>query len=163
MPGNDSSLLRAGERRSRLRVPLNWPVCVRAEGELIVADLRDISCGGAYCWSSRQFQTGEYVELELLLPGELDPQNRGMRLRCRGRVVRAEEIGPERYGFACIFEHYRFLADELEAGSAPSVERALAGPELRGGPPTGHGEGCGQPALEPLVLTDAGDGSHHHR
>ena len=110
------------ERRVRVRLPLNWPVCVRRNGDLILADLKDISPAGAFCWTPRSFQTGEFVELELLLPSELDPRNRGLRLRCRGPVVRSEEVTPGRYGFACSFEDYRIAPDVLQSAPVPFAE-----------------------------------------
>jgi len=107
---------RVPERRARVRISLNWPVTIRVEGErqAIMADLHDISGAGAYCVSSRRFECGENIEMEVLLPRELDSQNRGLRLVCRGSVVRSEDIRQGEHGMACVFaDHMLVSADAM--------------------------------------------------
>lgn len=112
---------RLPERRARQRIPLSWPVTVYAEGDPkpVMADLRDMSGGGAYCLSSRQFRCGDGIALEVLLPRELDSENRGLRLVCRGRVVRSDELRPGEFGFACVFHEHALVTPDATAQAPP--------------------------------------------
>jgi hypothetical protein len=106
---------RIAERRARPRISLNWPASIRTDdsgARLTMADLRNISCRGAYFTSNRLLSPGDHVEIQVLLPRQLDPVNRGLRLTCRGPIVRAEEIAPGKYGLACTFDDYTFRADD---------------------------------------------------
>lgn len=127
------------DRRARPRVSLSWRVTIRLERESVpvAADLRDISCQGAYCFTSQPFRCGEAVEIELLLPHELDPLNRGLRVNARGVVVRMEGIRPGEFGIACAFHDHtltvapaasnRATASAGDSGqSAPGVGRSAA-------------------------------------
>ncbi len=120
----------AGERRAHPRIALSWPVGIRVEGEPapVMADLRDISCRGAYCFSATPLRCGDVVVIELLLPRELDPQSRGLRVECRSTVVRVDEVQPgAEYGIACAFQDHVLRSNEAAAHAAAAGENRAAG------------------------------------
>ncbi len=121
---------RLPERRARPRIPLRWPVIVFADGDPkpAMADLRDISGSGAYCLSSRPFRSGDGVALEVPLPRELDGEDRGLRLVCRGSVARSEELRPGEFGFACVFKEHALVAAAAAAQAAPAGQAGGARP-----------------------------------
>ncbi len=118
---------RVTERRARVRIPLNWPVTIRVEGEraAIMADLRDISGAGAYCISGRPFKCGEHIEMEVLLPRDLDNQNRGLKLVCRGSVVRSEEVRQGEHGMACAFEDHALVTEDAVCAQSVSAKGSV--------------------------------------
>ncbi len=111
-PPERAAATTAKDRRARPRVSLNWPVVIRLgrERAAIAAELRDISCQGAYCFASQAFRCGQEIDMELLLPRELDPLNRGLRVNARAVVVRTEGIRPGEFGIACLFHDHALSA-----------------------------------------------------
>jgi PilZ domain-containing protein len=77
------------ERRVGQRFPFNLPVSLRdvstaAEG---LGFTQDVSSRGAFLFTSMALSEGAEIELTLKMPSEIT-LGEGMRVRCRGRVLR---------------------------------------------------------------------------
>src|SRR3970282_1963841 len=101
---------RKGQRRDATHpIGLEWQA---GAGDLHRArgTTRDIALGGVYCYVERPLASGEPVEFDMVLPGELGGGS-PRKLRCSGRVLRSEKA-PERggYGVAVTIETSRVLA-----------------------------------------------------
>lgn len=105
------------ERRHRMRYPLKLPVSVRPSGlsaaGQILAECKDISSQGVYFFLEEPLKSGSQLEIILTLPPEItrgDP----VRVRCKARVQRTENIKEGRVGIAAKIERYRFLPGKRE-------------------------------------------------
>jgi hypothetical protein len=100
------------DRRRHPRFKLALPLVLfrPGEAEKIETKTEDVSCDSFYCISDRPFSPDDRLECELLIPGdELSsvPED-DLCLRCRVRVVRAVERGPQLgFGIACRLEDYK--------------------------------------------------------
>jgi len=113
----ESSLVKSVEadRRKGQRLDATHPIVLEWQagaGDLHRArgTTRDIALGGVYCYVERPLASGEPVEFDMVLPGELGGGS-PRKLRCSGRVLRSEKA-PERggYGVAVTIETSRVLA-----------------------------------------------------
>ncbi|MBZ5634654.1 MAG: PilZ domain-containing protein [Acidobacteriia bacterium] len=99
------------DRRSRARLTLAYPVRISRPGESRPIETRteDLTCEGFYCLSSRPFSPHEWLECELVIPGDsFDcPSDKDLVLSCMAEVVRIvpQAVG-EAFGVACRLGHY---------------------------------------------------------
>ena len=107
------------ERRATQRFQLRLPMTVRwtcnsAVGEAST-ESRDVSSRGVYFFLPKEVVSGSPVEILLTLPHEITMAG-PVRVRCLGRVQRAENDVPGRVGVVAQIERYEFLrGDETAA------------------------------------------------
>jgi hypothetical protein len=96
------------EKRQQRRFVIDAPLVVRSGGRIIdkLAQLRDLSIGGVFLYSSAALQPGLPIEVLLTLPKTIGlPDDR--EFRCRGTALRVEKTGATRYGIAAEILEYR--------------------------------------------------------
>lgn len=113
------------ERRAGQRFIFNLPLSLRdhataAEG---LGVTQDVSSRGAFFFTDMAFNTGAEVELTLKMPSEIT-LGEGMRVRCKGRVLRVvnptsvdAKSAETKIGVAVCFTGYEYLP-EMEDASA---------------------------------------------
>jgi hypothetical protein len=104
------------EQRSSRRFALKLPVSIRyANGQAkeIPAETRDVSAQGVFFYAGSKLEEGAKVEFTLTLPPEIT-LTESIRVRCRGRVVRIDDVRPQ-VGIAAIIEQYDFVPDAPDA------------------------------------------------
>ena len=112
----ESSLVKSVEadRRKAQRLDATHPIVLEWQagaGDLHRArgTTRDIALGGVYCYVERPLASGEPVDFDMVLPGELADGN-PRKLRCSGRVLRSEKAEGHGYGVAVTIETSHVLA-----------------------------------------------------
>jgi hypothetical protein len=104
------------EQRTSKRFSLKLPVSVRCDNghaSEVSAETRDVSAQGVFFYTGSSLSQGTKVEFTLTLPPEIT-LTESIRVRCRGRIVRIDEITP-RVGVAAIIEQYDFVPDTADA------------------------------------------------
>lgn len=109
--GKQLPILRPMERRGRRRTPCRAPVRVYASADnfadSFVLESSDLSPDGVFLHTDLLFPVGEWLELEFVVPGRVQP------VRGRGRVVRVDGgSGPPGPGMAV---HIAGLSEEERA------------------------------------------------
>lgn len=92
------------ERRKRERFRAQWRVRLwSASGEIVEALTANVSSGGFYCYSSKQFSEGDRVRALLEMKGgSAEGEAPKLVLRCDIEVLRVEAlIDGCQWGFAC--------------------------------------------------------------
>jgi len=105
-------VLTYSERRSAQRFQIKLPLTVRwtsgpAVGEART-ESRDVSSRGVYFFLPKQVKSGSPVEIILTLPHEITMAG-PVRVRCLGRIQRAEDGEDGRNGIVAEIERYEFL------------------------------------------------------
>lgn len=105
------------ERRNT-RFPLVLPITVRWSTQSGIAEAetesRDVSSTGIYFSLPIPVERGTAVEIVITLPHEVTGHGQ-TRVRCHGRILRADAFGESRVGVATQIEHYQFVrGDETE-------------------------------------------------
>jgi hypothetical protein len=101
------------EKRSTRRFALELPVNVKflAESQAnMTGQTRDVSSRGAFIYLNSQIAEGVPIEFVMTLPPEItlaDP----IRVRCSGKILRAERRGEEQ-GVAATIERYDFVGED---------------------------------------------------
>jgi hypothetical protein len=89
-----------GERRSHQRHAACLPVSVRSEsGQTFSGETRDLSTSGIFLYTASRVQSGNLLEMILMLPEELTG-GRKHWICCKAEVVRVEESAPGGFGIA---------------------------------------------------------------
>lgn len=106
------------ERRTAQRFRIKLPLTVRwtngpAVGEA-KTESKDVSSRGVYFFLPKQIKSGSPVEVILTLPHEITMAG-PVRVRCLGRVQRAEDNVEGRSGVAAEIERYEFLRGDENA------------------------------------------------
>jgi hypothetical protein len=79
----------------------------------LVGRTRDVSSGGAYFVVNADLDMGAPIEFFVTLQGGVSSVSK-VRLRCLGRVTRAERVGEEGHlGVATTIDRYQFVRDAL--------------------------------------------------
>ena len=117
------------ERRAAQRFDFHLPVTVRLveTGQEGSGFTQDLSARGAFFYTDLGLPAGACVELTLVMPSEITLAE-NMRVRCRGKVVRADKpaLGTK-CGIAVHLEGYEFLKeDESDAETSGSFSRLAA-------------------------------------
>jgi PilZ domain-containing protein len=110
--------LTAEERRATQRFQIRLPMIVRwtsgsAIGEAST-ESRDVSSRGVYFFLPKEVSSGSPVEILLTLPHEITLAG-PVKVRCLGRIKRAEVDEPGRIGMVAQIERYEFLRGDEHA------------------------------------------------
>lgn len=100
-------------RRFKMRLPmtLSWSSGV-ARGEL-TGETTEVSSRGIHFYTETNVKVGTAVEFHMTLPHEIT-QAGPVRVRCMGRVVRADQRD-ERVSVAVAIDRYEFMRSESAA------------------------------------------------
>src|SRR5207249_9211318 len=101
------------DRRSRLRVPVQLPVTIKAKDGSVqeTAQTRDLSSGGVFLYTNSQIAEGAELELVLVLPAELTFGERRW-VCCQASVVRVEKPSPAgNFGVAACIDRFEVLPE----------------------------------------------------
>ncbi len=106
------------ERRTTQRFRIKLPMTVRwtngpAIGEA-KTESKDVSSRGVYFFLPKQVKSGSPLEIILTLPHEITLAG-PVRVRCLGRVQRAEDGEGGRSGIVAEIERYEFLRGDENA------------------------------------------------
>jgi hypothetical protein len=106
------------ERRAAQRFRIKLPMTVRwtsgaAVGEA-ATESKDVSSRGVYFFLPKEVKNGAPVEIILTLPHEITMAG-PVRVRCLGRVQRAENGEEGRSGIVAEIERYEFLRGDENA------------------------------------------------
>jgi hypothetical protein len=102
------------EKRATRRFALRLPVSVTygedgAEGK--TAQTRDVSARGICFYVDSAISTGSSIEFTLTLPPEIT-LTESIRVRCKGKVVRVNDGGPDgKVAVAAVIDEYEFLSE----------------------------------------------------
>ena len=115
---NREDTLTAEERRAAQRFQIRLPMVVRwtsgsAIGEAST-ESRDVSSRGVYFFLPKEVTNGSPVEILLTLPHEITLAG-PVKVRCLGRIKRAETDEPGRIGVVAQIERYEFLRGDEHA------------------------------------------------
>lgn len=101
------------ERRAEQRFPLRLPIVIKSfEGGMREASslTTDVSARGAFFFLDFKLNEGTPVELILTLPSEIT-LTESIKVRCKGKVVRVQEVAGTKVGTAAMIERYDFTHD----------------------------------------------------
>ena len=108
----------AEERRASQRFQLRLPMIVRWTSDAAVGEAstesRDVSSRGVYFFLPKEVTSGSSVEILLTLPHEITLAG-PVRVRCLGRIKRAESDRPGQIGVVAQIERYEFLRSDENA------------------------------------------------
>ncbi|HVA93561.1 MAG TPA: PilZ domain-containing protein [Candidatus Dormibacteraeota bacterium] len=108
----------AEERRTTQRFQIRLPMVVRwtngaGIGE-VSTESRDVSSRGVYFFLPKEVTQGSPVEILLTLPHEITLAG-PVKVRCLGRIKRADIDEPDRVGVVAQIERYEFLRGDEHA------------------------------------------------
>ncbi len=113
--------------RTGQRFPLQLPIAI-SDGQSAHKNqgtTTDVSAAGVYVRAQRPLRVGSKISFDINLPGPVLGPEHDVKIRCAGRVVRAE---PSRQalrtkqaaareklrGMACVIDQYRFVRNSTE-------------------------------------------------
>jgi hypothetical protein len=106
------------ERRSAQRFRIKLPLSVRWTSGSAIGEAKtesqDVSSRGIYFSLPKLVQSGSPVEIVLTLPHEITMAG-SVRVRCLGRVQRAEQQQPGFSGIVAEIDRYEFLRSDEHA------------------------------------------------
>ena len=104
------------EARTGKRFPLELPIKIHKQdtGGESSGVTGNLSAAGVYIRADAALDVGSPVEFEIALPPEMTGAKDNVVIRCRGRVVRTDELpsgskSPEARGVACVIDSYEFV------------------------------------------------------
>ena len=102
------------EKRATRRFALRLPVSVTYSEDGATektAQTRDVSARGICFYVDSAIAAGSVIEFTLTLPPEIT-LTESIRVRCKGKVVRVDDGGPEgKVAVAAVIEEYEFLPE----------------------------------------------------
>jgi hypothetical protein len=102
------------EKRATRRFALRLPVSVTYSEDAATektAQTRDVSARGICFYVDSAIAAGSVIEFTLTLPPEIT-LTESIRVRCKGKVVRVDNGGPEgKVAVAAVIEEYEFLPE----------------------------------------------------
>jgi len=115
------------ERRVGQRFELHLSLAVHFDGRTAPGFTQNLSGRGIFFYTAAELADGSVVELTFIMPSEIT-LGESMRVRCRGRVLRASASGTgEKNGVAVRLDSYQYLpSDECES-IVPLARTAAAG------------------------------------
>ena len=117
------------ERRVGQRFEVNLPLAIHFAGQTFSGFTQDVSSRGLFLYTEAELPAGAVVELTFTMPS-LITLAESMRVRCRGHILRATGVSPERRnGVAVRLDSYQYLAP---CGQEPAAEILRVSP---GNPP----------------------------
>ncbi len=103
------------ERRATRRFGLRLPVSVnynQSTTQDAAATSRDVSARGICFYVDSAVEAGAPIEFTLTLPPEIT-LTESIHVRCKGKVVRVDEPGPDgKVAVAAVIEEYEFLPEK---------------------------------------------------
>jgi hypothetical protein len=112
------------EARTATRFTLELPIDIREGASARKGKTADVSAAGVLIRTARGLKVGAKVEFDITVPGEAIGTSDGMKIRCKGRVVRtdtaagnkrkngkANGTADEPVDIACVIDSYKFLRD----------------------------------------------------
>ena len=104
----------SAEQRATRRFALRLPVTIKftdgASSEA-QAQTRDVSARGVFFYMDSKIEEGSVIEFTLTLPPEIT-LTESIRVRCRGKVVRVDQGGPNaKVGIGAVIEQYDFVSE----------------------------------------------------
>jgi hypothetical protein len=104
--------------RTSKRFPVHLPVRVNGEEpndpKAQTGSTDNISAAGCYLVVDREYEIGSTMSFEITIPADLISSPKDMHVRCTGRVMRNEAVGPDKNGVACVLDSYEFIREETE-------------------------------------------------
>jgi hypothetical protein len=102
------------EKRATRRFALRLPVSVAYSedgGAEKTAQTRDVSARGICFYVDSAIAAGSVIEFTLTLPPEIT-LTESIRVRCKGKVVRVDDEGPDgKVAVAAVIDEYEFLPE----------------------------------------------------
>jgi len=102
------------DKRATRRFALRLPVSVSYSDEGAhekAAQTRDVSARGICFYVDSAIAAGAAIEFTLTLPPEIT-LTESIRVRCKGKVVRVDNGGPEgKVAVAAVIDEYEFLSE----------------------------------------------------
>jgi hypothetical protein len=112
----------APEVRTGKRFPLQLPITISEEESPRKhrGTTANVSAAGVYVRAEKPLKVGSKITFDIMLPGPVVGSKRDVKIRCAGRVVRAESsrrvprtkqaaAREKRRGMACVIDQYRFI------------------------------------------------------
>ena len=110
------------DARTGQRFPLQLPITI-SEGQSPrkhQGTTANVSAAGVYVQAEKPLKVGSRITFDIKLPGQMLGTRHDVKIRCTGRVVRAESSnrvpGTKRAaarenlrGMACVIDQYRFI------------------------------------------------------
>ena len=109
------------DARTGQRFPLQLPITISEEESprKHQGTTANVSAAGVYVRAETPLKVGSKISFDILLPGQVLGTKRDVKVRCSGRVVRAESshrvprtkqaTAREKRGMACVIDQYRFI------------------------------------------------------
>lgn len=102
------------DKRATRRFALRLPVSVTYNengAQQKTAQTRDVSARGICFYVDSAIAAGSAIEFTLTLPPEIT-LTESIRVRCKGKVVRVDDAGPEgKVAVAAVIDEYEFLSE----------------------------------------------------
>ncbi|HYY69903.1 MAG TPA: PilZ domain-containing protein [Terriglobales bacterium] len=112
--------------RTGTRFPLQLPITISEtqSRRRYRATTDNVSAAGVFFRAAEPLKVGTRISFDIMLPGQVLGAQRDVKIRCAGRVVRAESsripgtkpaaTREELRGMACVIDQYRFIPDATE-------------------------------------------------
>jgi PilZ domain len=115
----------APDIRTGKRFPLQLPITISEDHSPREhrATTDNVSAAGVFLRAANPLNVGSRISFDIMLPGTVLGAEGDVKIRCAGRVVRAESSrrGPrskqaatQLRGMACVIDQYRFIRDAME-------------------------------------------------
>ncbi len=116
------------ERRGAQRFEVHMPLSVQFEERTVPGFTQDLSGRGIFFYAETSLPEGAVVHLTFTMPSEITLAE-NMRVRCRGRVLRASEPqNGQRSGIAVQLDSYEFLQPDEPVSQFVRVSVASPAP-----------------------------------
>ena len=116
----------APDVRTGKRFPLELPITISEEESARKnrATTANVSAAGVFVRAEKSLKVGAKISFDIILPGQVLGSAHGVKIRCAGRVVRAEsnrraprtkQAAREKLrGMACVIDQYCFIRNSTE-------------------------------------------------
>src|SRR6516162_1815933 len=84
----------ATDFRTGQRFPLQLPIAISNQSTDAQATTANVSASGVYVRSAKPLKVGASITFDIKLPSQALGMKRDVKIRCSGRVVRAESSSP---------------------------------------------------------------------
>jgi len=101
-------------RRFRMKLPISLTWTSKSGNGQLEAETSEVSSRGVRFLADGEVRSGTPVEFQMILPHEITMAG-PVRVRCLGRVVRADPKPENKVGVAVAIERYEFLRGKESA------------------------------------------------